>query len=110
MLACVAVLFWGLAGAAPAVHGATPKPVSEAAQGHAHNHARAAQATDAGDTANDQTNSQDRCSLSGCSFAAMTPAPLGAVVHALAAAPVLAPDTDAPESAAAPPLRPPRLS
>lgn len=113
VLASVAVLSWGLAGAVPAAHGAGPKPAPQSTQSHDHGqaHGHVAPVADAGDTANDQTGgNQDRCCPPGCSFAAMTPVPFGAVVHVLAVAPVFAPNSVAPESGAAPPLRPPRIS
>lgn len=122
MLACAAVLFWGLAGAAPGAHGAMSKPAPQSAQSHAHDlghdHSHVAPVADAGDAAGDQvdnqtdnrTNTQDRCCPPGCSFAAVTPVPLGTVVHALAPARAFAPNGVAPKSGAAPPLRPPRLS
>ncbi|MSP80459.1 MAG: hypothetical protein EXR02_05235 [Rhodospirillales bacterium] len=120
ILACVAVLFWGLAGAAPAAHDAIPETGSQVAQNHTdhqgaatlatggdhHNGVAATTPADADNTA----GGMDHCSLSGCSFAAVMPLPSGAVIHARASAPVFAPGDDVPESGAAPPLRPPRLS
>ena len=112
---CAAVLSWGLAAAAPAAHGAMPGSMSQSAQNHAydnvHDRGHAAQAADACNTTNDQTNSNpDRCCPPGCSFAVMTPVPFGAVVRVIASAPAAMPDSVAPDGGAAPPLRPPRLS
>ena len=120
MLAGLAFLFWGLAGAASAAHGAVPKAASQDAQVHTHAYGHdvpavvgerhdgvaAVAPSDADNTAEDANH----CYTPGCSFAAVTPALFGAVVYAPASTSTFVPGTDVPKSGAAPPLRPPRLS
>jgi len=101
LFACLAVLFWGLAGIAPAKHGAAANAAVQdvddrPAQGHV--------------PVDGPAGGTDHCGLSGCSFAAMAPVPFGAFVHAHAPGPFIPVDADLPRSGGAPPLRPPRLS
>ena len=120
MLACVSVLFWGLAGAVPVAHGAAPKAASQFAHNHAHGHGHSdpvpggeqhdGVAAVAPSDADNTAGGMDHCSLSGCSFAAVTPSPFGTVVYAFSLASAFAAGEDVPESGAAPPLRPPRFS
>lgn len=115
MLACAAVLFWGLTGAVPTAHGAVAKAASPGADNHAHHYVHDVPAADdvsavAPSDGDNMAKDGNHCYASGCSFDAVTLAPFGTVVHALASAPVFAIGTDVPKNGTAPPLRPPRLS
>ena len=108
VFAVTAILLWGVAAAAAPEHesiGAQTTTSGAAITGHVHGADVAPGSCD-----DDSAGGFDRCCPPGCSFSAMTPIPVGTVVHAFATAPVLAPNSSAPTHAAAPPLRPPRVS